>query len=328
MITIDECKKLIPEKVYLVYVDYNDSLDEHEDLMQECVANNNMDSLYEKVWELFDESEWQGTCEVMNELRGDLEKLYDEDEVSLFMELNEDELREIIRDRDNSDTVKDLCRNTNEQCFFYSLGEEFSAGWCMTPSDLARERFRIRRLLGMPRKDEGYNKFLDELLQNASGGGELRIYFMADFNDLITDGDGFKSVHIKGNVEIAIANSWEGSGHNIDLPLDFKLPFKRENLFIDSTVKYSYATDVCGMSRDWCNGTIFIPSTEEYTKASLSASSMSDKVKMDSQLNKTFRAGKCTAGDLVFNRHRNVKYHNEPPYCRHECADCGTVWID
>ena len=328
MITIEECGKLIPEKVYLTYVDYNDSFDEHEDLMQECVANNNMDSLFEKVWDWFDDSEWQGTCEVMNELRGDLERLYDEDEVTLFMELNEEELREIIRDRDNSDTVKDLCRNTREQCFFYSLGEEFSAGWCMTPSDLARERFRIRRLLGMPRKDEGYNKFLDELLQNASGGGELRIYFMADFNKLITDTDeDFKSVHIKGNVEIAIANSWEGSGHNIDLPLDFKLPFKRENLFIDSTVKYSYATDVCGMSRDWCDGTIFIPSAEEYTKASLSASLMGNKVKGDAQLDKTYREGSCTFGDMNYSRHQKMVYINNYP-CGSRCENCGTFFVD
>lgn len=38
----------IPSRVSLYYVDYQDDLDEHEDLQQKCLKANNLVPLYEK----------------------------------------------------------------------------------------------------------------------------------------------------------------------------------------------------------------------------------------------------------------------------------------
>lgn len=38
----------IPSSVSLYYVDYRDDLDEHEELQQKCLQDNNLIPLYEK----------------------------------------------------------------------------------------------------------------------------------------------------------------------------------------------------------------------------------------------------------------------------------------
>ncbi len=48
----------IPQYVSLYYVDYRDDLDEHEDIQEECIRSNNMEKLYEKAYEWYEE---QGT---------------------------------------------------------------------------------------------------------------------------------------------------------------------------------------------------------------------------------------------------------------------------
>ena len=96
-----------------------------------------------------------------------------------------------------------------------------------------------------------------ELVENATYGGELRIYFNAMFDRLISKDpeNDFKSIRFHGNVIVAVANSFNGSGYHISLPLDITFPFVRDRLFVDSQVRYSYATEVCGMCRDWCDST-------------------------------------------------------------------------
>ena len=51
----------IPQYVSLYYVDYRDDLDEHEDIQEECIRSNNMEKLYEKAYEWYEEQEAQ-TC--------------------------------------------------------------------------------------------------------------------------------------------------------------------------------------------------------------------------------------------------------------------------
>lgn len=47
----------IPRYVSLYYVDYRDNLDEHEDIQEECIRSNNMEKLYEKAYEWYEEQE-------------------------------------------------------------------------------------------------------------------------------------------------------------------------------------------------------------------------------------------------------------------------------
>ena len=169
---------------------------------------------------------------------------------------------------------------------------------------------------------------IEELVENATYGGELRIYFNAMFDRLISKDreNDFKSIRFHENVVVAIADSRNGSGHHVRIPLDITFPFRRENLFVDSQVHYSYANEVCGMTNDWCDSTKWETDMKPFT-GSVRKSRMAEYKKQEATYEQTFRDGKCTFSDMNYKRHRDVRYSNEyPAGCR--CPHCGTFWID
>ena len=186
--------------------------------------------------------------------------------------------------------------------------------------------YKIRRALKL--KKGQYDDEILELVQNASYGGELRIYFNAMFDKLLThnqDAD-FRTIRFYGDIVVAIADSRNGSGSDITLPIDITLPFKRNNLFVDSQVHYSYANEICGMSNEWCDSTRWETGMKP-SKGSILTSKMAEHQLQEAEYEKTFRAGKCTFGDMNYTRHRNTLYINEFP-CGNKCPHCGTFWVD
>ena len=109
----------IPQYVSLYYVDYRD---EHEDIQEECIRSNNMEKLYEKAYEWYEEQESSNMHDYLEETRKNMET----DNLAGEFEEHEDEIRELIYDRNDSDPVKDLIRNSSVTNFFYSLGVEIS----------------------------------------------------------------------------------------------------------------------------------------------------------------------------------------------------------
>lgn len=59
----------IPQYVSLYYVDYRDDLDEHEDIQEECIRSNNMEKLYEKAYEWYEEQESSNMHDYLEETR-------------------------------------------------------------------------------------------------------------------------------------------------------------------------------------------------------------------------------------------------------------------
>ena len=55
---ISEVLDLLPEKTSLVYVVYRDSLEEHPNLLQECIHSGNMDTIYDNL------DDWYGEADV------------------------------------------------------------------------------------------------------------------------------------------------------------------------------------------------------------------------------------------------------------------------
>ena len=169
-----------------------------------------------------------------------------------------------------------------------------------------------------------FDEKIEELVENATYGGELRIYFNAMFDRLISKDpeNDFKSIRFHGNVVVAIADSRNGSGHHVRIPQDITFPFRRENLFVDSQVHYSYANEVCGMTNDWCDSTKWETGMIPFT-GSVRKSRMPEYKEQEAAYEQTFRSGKCTFGDMNYKRHRDVRYSNEyPAGCR--CPHCGT----
>lgn len=250
--------------------------------------------------------------------------------VPLHLDISDLPMRKgIITNRNDSDPVKDLIRNSSVTNFFYSLGVEISGyltGCSLRGESVAMACHKVRRALHL--KKGQFDEKIEELVENATYGGELRIYFNAMFDRLISKDpeNDFKSIRFHGNVVVAIADSRNGSGHHVRIPLDITFPFRRENLFVDSQVHYSYANEVCGMTNDWCDSTKWETGMIPFT-GSVRKSRMAEYKKQEAAYEQTFRDGKCTFGDMNYKRHRDVRYSNEyPAGCR--CPHCGTFWID
>lgn len=325
----EDIKALIPAKVSLHYVDYRDSLDEHTKLLERCIKDGNYDALSEEVWE-WDIDDHSGLDYVRDELKADIEKKFDIEDASDIMEQFYDEIRETIEDRDDSDLINDLLRNTSKQTMFYDTGYEMeSESWSWSAARIRLERFLIKKHLGIVSDNTKHNwdEAIDMMIAQASYGGQLVIYFYDDVEDYIKTED-VKTISFR-NFSLAIINTGNGSGDNTELiGAKTTLPFTSENLYLCKNINYSYTFSVCGMSDNWCDNTIveFGKEVAEELPA-LPTSSLAQTQAKDKEYDATYRAGSCTPGDMNISRHRRTTYINNYP-CGTKCLDCSTFFID
>jgi hypothetical protein len=319
-IKLEQVLALLPKKVSLYYVDYRDDLSESLDKVQAAIHGDT-----EELDEIFmDWDTWESVKYVLNELKDDLQSTFDieEDEAQDLLDEYEDELRDAIYNRDDSTPLKDLLRNTGSQVFFYDTGMEIG-GY----TDDLKERLRdCKKALKILLKNKEHDKHLEDMCCNASYGGRLVVYFNDDLDDWINLDEKLNTIHFSGNVTIAIINNGNGSGGDTAIRHSFSLPFDAENLFLDKTVSYSYTYEVCGMSRDWCDGTEVTLLTKK-SKKKAEKSSINDHIEKEKRLDKVYKDGGCTFLDMKYTRHRNTTYINNFP-CGNKCLDCGTFWID
>lgn len=318
-------KDYVPRFVNLYYVDYDENLDGHEALQEQCIRDNNLKELEKKVWEWYAEQEYENLHEYLADIRKKMEK----DGKSSEYVLHKEELEDLLYERNTADPTDDLIRNTSATNMFYSLGVEINAytyGRNERGESKAMSRHKVRRALKL-KKGQSDDK-IEELLDNAPYGGELRIYFNARFSSLVTcdERNDFRHIRFHGNVIVAIADSRNGSGYHVRMPLDITLPFRRNNLFVDSQVHYSYADEICGMPNDWCDSTRWETGMRTM-RGNLRKSRMEEHQKQEARYEKKFREGSCSFGDMNYKRHRNIHYIDTFP-CGSQCPHCGTFWID
>lgn len=317
----------LPNYVNLYFVDYRDNLCDSKELLQESLAANSLDSIHEKVWDWWDYPEG---C-YLDEIR----KKMEQDGANELYEENEEEIRDWLSANDTSTPVEDLLGNTGKISMFYSLGLEidgWQSGFMCNPwrgSSYAQDAYKIRRVLGIA-KDTPEAALIDSIVKNASGGGELRIYFSNELTDVLSDDpeNDFKQIHFKGEFAVALYNAGEGSGDFEYITLDRTFPFKRSNLYTSESEKY-HLENCFGMCSDWLDkhsGPTFsmeLPKRGRQIKESKNAA----RNAQDTDYKRIFKAGGCSAGDMDYTRHRGVYYDNNVP-CGSRCPHCGTFWID
>ena len=332
-ITIKMFEEAIPDKINLIYVDYRDSLDEHTDILNEVVRSGNFNNIYENIWDWYSEAEHDGINCVMDEAINDIANNLDcdEDIVREFIEENEDELRDLIYNRQDDDTVGDLLRNTNKQIMFYDTGHYVSEGsWDWNEKEIKQELKEIKKAVKIKLNNTDYDDDLSMMIRQASYGGSLVIHFRVDIEDVICKElkhDDFNSITFD-DFTIAIIDTCNGSGDNTELPNhSITLEFDRNNLFLEKSIKYNYSYSVCGMCEDWCDNTVVDLSTLKRGKKIQLNNSIANEVNRNTEANKIYKDGKCTIGDMDISRHRNTTYTNNYP-CGTKCKDCGTFWID
>lgn len=326
-ITEEEIKELLPQRVSLYYVDYRDSLEDHHEIIQRCVSEGELAPLWEATDEWFGGGSYESEKHYKKELIQDIARKYDidEDEAEGLLEEHDDFIRETLCERDDSDVIKDLLRNTSEFVAHYDTGYYVeSDSWSWTESEIRAERQRIKKVLGI--RNKLHNDNIDMMIRQASYGGNLLIFFNLDV-EYFTD----QSFEPKGiqfsNYHIGIIDHRGGSGDICEIHREtVTLPFNRDNVWLEKSIKYNWTYAIADMCSGWCDSTGVTLLAEE-VGGEIETSSMVELQKRESKYNATFKAGSCTAGDMDYNRHRNKVYINNFP-CGNKCTDCGTFWID
>lgn len=328
-ISAEDIIALLDKSYELVYVDYRESLDEYLDKIGEAIRKQDWSPLDELTWEWFDESRWDSVQYIQKELVDTVSKEFEiseEDAHELIFEKYEEEIRYAIEERDSSDPIADLLRNTQNPVMFYDLGLEVNFDIPFgTPEELKECLKEIKKSLKIKLSEKKYDADLILMIEQGYSG-KLVVYFNADIQDMMKLHD---KTHVTfKNPMVAIINTWQGSGDHTDLPgHEFTIPFAPENFFMDKEIKYSYTYEVCGMYSNWCDCTDLKFSKKKTSKGEVKVSEIHEQAKWERKCNETFKAGKCTPMDMDYKRHRNQIYINNFP-CGTKCLDCGTFWID
>lgn len=329
--TLEEVLGWLPVRTSLYYVDYRDSLDNDLKTVQECITANNWDLIIEKIDDWYHEQVDGAIREYKKNLREKLMSYYGlkKKQAKEVIELYDDLITDKIYDSCQDNVTNDLLSNTSKESIYYDTGYEMEAdSWQWTEKEINKEIRAIKKVLKIPSANKVNDDRISIMIQQASYGGQLVIYFRPDYEDLISDKEeDFHTIMFK-DPSVAIINTSNGSGDNTDLEqVEFTLPFNRKNLFIDKLDHYSYVHEVCGMCSDWCDSTEMTLSFKKSRAKKIPDSESVAKRERDNMLDKVFSDGGCTFGDMNISRHRNTTYINDYP-CGNKCPHCGTFWID
>jgi hypothetical protein len=333
-ITFEQIKPLLPKKTYLYYVDYRDSLDEHMDILQQCIHEQNQEPIDELANNWFDNPEWE---QDKLDLQAAIEEKFDIEDAEDIVKEFQTEIEEHFYEVNDSDVIVDLLNNTNKQFMFYDTGYEMdSESWRWNHKRTAKEVVKILKHLGFKTleitkmdRERGKNPLwtcIWDCVQNATYGGKLEIYFKDKVNDFFNIGEDYNVISFK-NPTIGIINHGNGSGYQDEVKgYTIKLPLNPKNLFIEKTVSYNWSYDIAGMCHDAYDD-CQVSFEKSKSKKILTISKLNAHIEKEAKLDAIFKAGSCTAGDMKYTRHRNTTYINNYP-CGNKCMDCGTFWID
>ena len=235
-ITFEDLKDLLPTTTSLYYVDYRDSLDDHTEIVQECIRDNCFDALYDSINEWYLDSPEYSFKELDKELISDIMNKFDieEDDAEEIVEEFDQEIRDHYYEVDDSDVLGDLLRNTSTLIAHYDTSYYMESGsWSWSDAEVRLERIKIKQFLKIPFSD--YDDSIDMMIQQASGGGQLNVYFNIDINDFIIND---KKTITFSDYQIGIVNHFEGSGDILDTKImnDLSLPYNQSNVFLEESI--------------------------------------------------------------------------------------------
>ena len=326
-ITLEKLIEHLPKYISLTYVDRNDDLSNRAAELQRCVSTGYTDAIDAVVDTWYYDGREEGVEEVLKELKESFPEDVREDVEAAITEYRE-ELEDVICEKDTSDPVDGLFGNTCDSIMFYDTGLYCDADWDASDAHKRLVRMKIKNTLGL--KDSQWDHDIMEMIENGFCGN-LEIYFKKSVRDFIADKtEGVHSIKFGKHLNVGIINHREGSGHNVYLKgAETVMPFDRDRLFVEGAVSYSWTYDIAGMCGDWCDDTevTFDAGPAGPVQLELNLSNLGAHIKEEAELDRVFKSGKCTFGDMKMSRHRNTVYINEYP-CGTHCKDCGTFWVD
>lgn len=262
-LTLDFVKSLMEQSYTLVWTDYNDNLDNHLDVIRKCLDRRNCDCLWEKAGEWYGDAEYEAVHGIMEKLKEECFVFndFDEHEVDAFFDEYEDEIRDEIYSRNDSDVVKDLIRNTDDipiQVEMLSNYDCINSNWFESQGDYSYEESyfgdmvdslnlnpaKVKKLLtghgckvygrfpnrkGRNGKEQvSYEQFYTELINSCCGANLLTYIGKVSLKDLYDAGFSLKEVIIpKGNC-CGLFSSTYGGGSLLEMELKQDVKLKLE----------------------------------------------------------------------------------------------------
>jgi len=253
---LDEALTALPEKLDLVYVDYNDRLS--DDQVKSLLAGD-QESLWDSTSEWESEQQHYHMRHLLFEECG-----LDDDEAQAVFDDDEawEEFRETCYERDQSDWLDQLVRNTPNVQIRYDLDHEVP-DYTMV-EDLAEEAQAIAEAAGIDYETNSIA--LRSLVANASYGGILCVLHNSDLADVLKVDNwgrpnGGKVIFT--DPYLLVYDGLNGSGHDEQVCGTIEIEIKEDTMRHDAG-RYSWSDDIAGVVHGaYQTHAEFIPSSEE-----------------------------------------------------------------
>lgn len=217
----------LSETYELVYVDRGDGL---EDEAVNELLSGDMEAFYERFWEWESDSQYSGAeyieGDVVNTVLGRWARADDEFDPDVIRDLwqgseAQETLRESIRERDNSDWVADLARNTSAVlCRIRATDEDFDVSFGADEPQTAED---LCKLVKLP-ADERNLKAAQSIIDNAQTYGVLYYLVAVDVLDIARAPEGASIVF--SDPHVLLSNPYAGDGHEEQLFGKVTVPIK------------------------------------------------------------------------------------------------------
>lgn len=262
-LTLDFVKSLMEPSYTLVWTDYNDNLDNHLDIIRKCLDRRNCDCLWEKAGEWYGDAEYEAVHGIMEKLKEECFVFndFDEHEVDDFFDEHDDEIRDEIYSRNDSDVLKDLIRHTDdipirvemlsdydcinsdwlesqggysyEESYFGDMVDSLNLNPAQVKKLLTSHGYKVygrfpNRKSRNGKEQVSYEQFYTELINSCCGANLLTYIGKVSLKDLYDANFSLKEVIIpKGNC-CGLFSSMYGGGSLLEMELKQDVKLKLE----------------------------------------------------------------------------------------------------
>lgn len=244
---------LMDDNYSLTYVDYRESLDNSLDTIEKCLEAKNSDALHEKLDEWYSEQEYESVYNIMEDLKKELVKSgYKKWEAEKFFEENEEEIKNEIYSRDDSDPLKGLLRNTNkipvrvellsnydcinshwlessggysyEESYFGDMVDALNLNPCKVKKILLEQGEKTIGQFPDKRSRNGkeqvsYEQFYEELENSCCGANLLTYVATVDVQKLYDANFNYSEIIVPKGNKCGLYSSMQGSGSLMEMDL-------------------------------------------------------------------------------------------------------------
>ncbi len=262
-LTLDFVKSLMKPAYTLVWTDYNDNLDNHRALIQKCLDSKNCEQLWEKADVWYSDAEWEAVRGIIAKLKEECIVFndFDEEDVDAFFDEHEDEIRDEIYSRNDSDVLAELIKHTDDIPIRVEMLSDYDCinsnwlesqdGYCYEESyfgdmvdTLNLNPAKVKKLLlehgyevhgRFPNRKSrdgkeqvSYEQFYEELINSCCGANLLTYTGRVNLKELYNAGFSLKEVIIpKGNC-CGLFSSIYGGGSLLEMELKQDVRLKLE----------------------------------------------------------------------------------------------------